>query len=121
MDYFRAWHPACSSINEPPTIMAAKKTAKKTTESAPAKAPAAATPVAKKAAKKAAQKTAPAKSATKAVKSPAAKPAATKPSSDAIARAAYLNYRRRVEQGLPGDSHSDWLEAERQLAKSGGA
>jgi hypothetical protein len=35
---------------------------------------------------------------------------------DAIARAAYLNYRRRVEQGLPGDSRGDWLEAERQLA-----
>ena len=25
------------------------------------------------------------------------------------------NYRRRVELGLPGDSHGDWIEAERQL------
>ncbi|HEX7261102.1 MAG TPA: hypothetical protein VF258_04750 [Luteolibacter sp.] len=46
---------------------------------------------------------------------PTPKPAA-KPSLDAIARAAYLNYRRRVEQGLPGDSHGDWLEAERQFS-----
>lgn len=94
--------------------MAAKKTAKKTTEPAPAKTP---TPVAKKAAKKAA----PAKIATKAAKSPApkaAEPTAPKITTDMIARAAYLNYRRRVEQGLPGDSRSDWLEAERQIAKS---
>ncbi len=37
------------------------------------------------------------------------------PDTEAIARAAYLIYRRRVEQGLPGDSESDWLEAERGL------
>jgi hypothetical protein len=37
------------------------------------------------------------------------------PSREAVAHAAYLNYRRRVEKGLPGDSHGDWLEAERQL------
>jgi len=36
---------------------------------------------------------------------------------EALARAAYLNYRRRVEEGLPGDSDGDWLEAERQLAQ----
>lgn len=91
--------------------MAAKKTAKKTTESTPAKTPA---PVAKKTAQKA---------ATKAVKSPAlkaAKSAAPKITTDMIAREAYLNYRRRVEQGLPGDSHSDWLEAERRLASGAG-
>lgn len=35
-----------------------------------------------------------------------------KPSLDAIAKAAYLNYRRRVENGMPGNSQSDWLEAE---------
>lgn len=79
--------------------MAAKKTAKKTPE--PATPP---TPVAKKTAKKA-------------VKKPATtKPAAPKVTADAIARVAYLNYRRRVEQGLPGDSDSDWVEAERQLS-----
>jgi hypothetical protein len=89
--------------------MAAKKTVKKTTESALPAAPAA-----KKGAKKAAKKAAPAKPAAE--KSPEAKPAAPKVTADAIARAAYLNYRRRVEQGLPGDSRSDWLEAERQLA-----
>lgn len=98
--------------------MAAKKTAKKTTEATPAKTPE--SPVAKKAAKKAA----PAKKAAKAVKSPVAKtaaaPAAPGITSEAIARAAYLNYRRRVEQGLPGDSRGDWLEAERQLNKAAG-
>lgn len=94
-------------------IMAAKKTAKKTTESASKKA---AAPVAKKAAKKAAKKT-----ATKAAKAPTAKaapPVAKIVTSDMIARAAYLIYRRRVEQGLPGDSREDWLEAERQLSKA---
>lgn len=91
--------------------MAAKKTAKKTTESAPPKQTPA--PVAKKAAKKAATKKA-AKTAAKTA-APAPKAAAPKVSTDAIARAAYLNYRRRVEQGLPGDRESDWLEAEKQL------
>jgi hypothetical protein len=91
--------------------MAAKKSAKKV----PAKTadPAAAKPVKKAAAKKTAKKAA-AKSATKPVK--AEKPEKkSAPSPDSIARAAYLNYRRRVEEGLPGDSHGDWLYAERLL------
>ena len=99
-------------------IMAAKKTAKKTSE-VPSKEPAkAATPSAKKTAKKAAKKA----SSPKADSKPAPKAKATtaptngeKPSIDAVTRAAYLIYRRRVELGLPGDSHNDWLEAERQL------
>lgn len=95
------------------TIMAAKKTAKKSTESVTPKAGKSAAPAAKKAAKKATKTTASAKPA--APKSPAVSP--VKHSADQIARAAYLNYRRRVEQGLPGDSHGDWLEAERQLGK----
>ncbi len=96
--------------------MAAKKTAKispEPTAKAPESAP---KPVAKKAAKvakKAVAKNAPAKKAAVKV---AAK-AAAKPSLDVIARAAYLNYRRRVEQGLPGDSHGDWIEAERQFSE----
>jgi len=91
--------------------MAAKKTAKKTTETTSPKAAPAAAPAAQKAAKKAAAgKAPPAKKATKTVKA-----SAPQVSTDAIARAAYLNYRRRVEQGLPGDSRGDWLEAERQL------
>ena len=57
--------------------------------------------VAKKVAKKAAVKKAPAKKAS--------------PSIEALANAAYLNYRRRIEQGLPGCHDSDWLEAERSL------
>jgi hypothetical protein len=97
--------------------MAAKKTAKKTTDPAPKDSESAPKPVAKKAAKTA--KKAAAKEAVPAAKKETpdatpAKKAAVKPSLDAIARAAYLNYRRRVEQGLPGDSHGDWLEAERQ-------
>ena len=114
--------------------MAAKKTAKKTVDSAPAGDGATPTPVAKKAAtKKVAAKKAAAKKEPKKAPSPApaaeaapavkktavAKKAAVKPSLDVIARAAYLNYRRRVEQGLPGDSHGDWLEAERQAAEQG--
>ncbi len=84
--------------------MAAKKIAKKQVAS---ESPEPKTPrkvAAKKAAKKAAN--APSESLPK---------SAPRPSIDSIARAAYLNYRRRVEQGLPGDSHGDWLEAENQL------
>ncbi len=80
--------------------MAAKKTAKTADSSAPETKPAAKkVPAKKTAAKKAA--------------SPSS---AAKPSIDVIARAAYLNYRRRVEQGLPGDSHGDWIEAEKQFS-----
>lgn len=50
---------------------------------------------------------------------PVAKKAARKPSLDTVARGAYLNYRNRVEKGLPGDSQGDWLEAERQYAELG--
>lgn len=96
--------------------MAAKKTAKKSTEAVTPKSGKKASPTTKKVAKK----------ATKASPETAVKPAAksspvvapVKASADQIARAAYLNYRRRVEQGLPGDPHGDWLEAERQLGKS---
>lgn len=91
--------------------MAAKKIAKKTTESGPSDAPAPVTPVAKKATKTA--KKAVAKKAAPAVKKTTTK-IAVKPTLDAIARAAYLNYRRRVELGLPGSSQGDWLDAERQ-------
>jgi hypothetical protein len=81
--------------------MPAKKTAKK----------AIATPKADAA--PAAKKAAPAsKTSKKTAKAP------VRPPLDAIARAAYLNYRRRVEQDLPGDSHGDWLEAEKQLSQS---
>ena len=78
--------------------MAAKKIAKKTTELA-----------VKKAAKKAVIK--PPADVSEPKKAPA------RASMDMIARAAYLNYRHRVESGLPGDSHGDWLEAERQAVE----
>jgi len=51
------------------------------------------------------------KSAPKKVKAVAAKP---RPSIEVIARAAYLNYRHRIDNDLPGDPNSDWLEAQRQ-------
>jgi hypothetical protein len=108
-------------LNQPHILnsMAAKKTAKSSPEPVTTPAESPPKPAAKKVAavaKKAAAKkavTSPAPAAKKA----AAKKVAAKPSLDAVARAAYLNYRRRVEQGLPGDSHGDWLEAERQFSE----
>lgn len=84
----------------PTNQMPAKKTTKKTAAKK-------AVPAKKTAAKKAAKL--PADGAPK----KAAKKAAV--SIEAVAKAAYLNYRRRVEQGLPGCHDSDWLEAERSL------
>jgi len=57
----------------------------------------------------------------------ARKPAAKKPaapktkkappySQDDVALRAYFISEKRRKLGLPGDSHSDWIEAERQLA-----
>ena len=46
------------------------------------------------------------------------KKASNKPALDTVTKAAYLNYRRRIEMGLPGDHDSDWHEAERTLTKS---
>ncbi len=105
--------------------MAAKKNTTKTTES-PAAGPKA-TKIASKTTKKAAKTVeqpkvapVPAKKAAptkKAAKKVAPAKHATKPTLEELTRAAYLNYRRRVELGLPGDSHGDWLEAERTLGK----
>jgi Protein of unknown function (DUF2934) len=106
-----------SNFNTFPSNMAAKKTAKKTTVSASADSVKEAAPVAKKAAKKAAKASPAAKKAAPSDPAPAPK-VVVKPTNDAIARAAYLIYRKRVEQGLPGNSQSDWLEAERELTKS---
>ena len=99
--------------------MAAKKTAKSSPEPVSKPAESSPKPAAKKVAA-VAKKTVAKKAATSPAPAPkkaAAKKVAAKPSLDAIARAAYLNYRRRVEQGLPGDSHGDWLEAERQFSE----
>lgn len=49
---------------------------------------------------------------TSSAKKPSKKVVTPKPSLDAIAKAAYLNYRRRIENGMPGNSQSDWLDAE---------
>jgi hypothetical protein len=46
---------------------------------------------------------------------PAKKAAKKGPTTDDIAKSAYLNYRRRVENNIPGNHESDWLEAENQF------
>ena len=70
----------------------------------------------KAAAKKTAVKAAGKKTAAKKVTAKKTPPKKAALSIEAVAKAAYLNYRRRVEQGLPGCHDSDWLEAERSLA-----
>jgi hypothetical protein len=75
-------------------------TAKKTTAK---KAPVA-SPVAKKAAKTAAKP------------QPKTQPTSAATSREEIEKAAYLNYRSRKEKNLPGDAHTDWIEAERKLS-----
>jgi hypothetical protein len=74
---------------------------------APAAAAAVATAPARKTTKKTVRKT----PAAKAVQTVAA-PAIT---GEAIALRAYFIAEKRQQLGLPGDSQSDWLEAERQL------
>jgi hypothetical protein len=94
-----------------------KKAAKKTVTKKTAKK------AAKKTAKKASKKTV-TKKATKKVVKKAAKKVAQKRtrnalpqevSSKQINHAAYLNYMSRLEQGIHGDEHGDWLAAEAEL------
>ena len=40
------------------------------------------------------------------------------PTRDELTHAAYLNFLRRKQLGLPGDAAADWLEAERQIARA---
>jgi hypothetical protein len=89
---------------------AKKSTPKVVAAKAPAAAPAKKAP-AKKAAKKAAKKVAVKKTAAK---KPVAK--VSPENYEAIAHAAYLNYRRRMDLGLPGDHDSDWLEAVKSIS-----
>jgi hypothetical protein len=127
------WHSLCWILSNSLNDMAAKKTANKTTASAPngKETKKQAAPAAKKATKKtvtvnadspsasaeSAQAPVPVKAAAPIKNSTPKKVSPASP--DAIAQAAYFNYRRRVEQGLPGDSHGDWLEAERYLSQVG--
>ena len=59
-------------------------------------------------------------------KAPTARKKATQPivragfSNEDVALRAYYIAEKRVTAGLPGDSHSDWIEAERQLRKEHG-
>ena len=90
--------------------------AKKSTPKPAAVKAAAPAPAKKAPAKKAVAKKATKTAAKKAVKTEVKKATVKKlPNYEAIAEAAYLNYRRRMDLGLPGDHDTDWLEAERSL------
>jgi len=41
----------------------------------------------------------------------------TKPLSELIAEKAYEVYQRRVRSGAPGDQHSDWAQAEKEVTE----
>ncbi|MDR2693673.1 MAG: DUF2934 domain-containing protein [Chitinispirillales bacterium] len=41
----------------------------------------------------------------------------TKPLSELIAERAYEVYQKRVRNGVPGDQHSDWAQAEREVTE----
>lgn len=110
---------AFAPLNFPNSPMASKKSP---TSSSPASgaptegvAPVAAKKAVKKAPKKAAKQAAQPSAADVAPRKSASRTKTAAPTPDAIARAAYLNYRRRVDLGLPGDSHTDWVEAEQSL------
>ncbi len=90
---------------------AKKSTPKPAVEKAAAPAPAKKAPAKKAAAKKATKTVA--KKAVKTVEKKAT--VKRSPNYEAVAQAAYLNYRRRMDLGLPGDHDTDWLEAERSL------
>ena len=84
--------------------MPAKKAAKKAATKAASEVPA------NKAAKKAAKKAPKAAAADTPAPPKPAKPA--KNTDKDVAKAAYLNYKSRVEQGFHGDQLGDWLAAE---------
>jgi len=116
---------AQTSINKVMPKKTVKKSTKKVAKKAAKKAAAKkiAKKVIKKTAKKAAKKTV-TKKATKKVAKKAAKKVAQKRSlntpsqnvgSEQINHAAYLNYMSRIEQGIHGDEHGDWLAAEAAL------
>lgn len=90
----------------------AKRAAEPSSKTMRAAEPAIVTPPAKTAARKngarAAAKPQPAKRASK----PASAPGYTQTD---ISLRAYFIAEKRVAAGLPGDSHQDWLEAERQI------
>ena len=116
---------AQTSINKVMPKKTVKKSTKKVAKKAAKKAAAKkiAKKVIKKIAKKAAKKTV-TKKATKKVAKKAAKKVAQKRSlntpsqnvsSEQINHAAYLNFISRIEQGIHGDEHGDWLAAEAAL------
>ena len=116
---------AQTSINKAMPKKTVKKSTKKVAKKAAKKAATKkiAKKVIKNTAKKAAKKTV-TKKATKKVAKKAAKKIAKKRSpntpsqnvsSEQINHAAYLNFISRIEQGIHGDEHGDWLAAEAAL------
>ncbi len=63
------------------------------------------------------RKSTPRPTPTAAAPAPSAHHAEVKPSSDQIRRRAYEIYARRLATGAHGTAESDWLEAERELAR----
>jgi hypothetical protein len=61
------------------------------------------------------------KAAPRTSKAPAARAKKPAYSQEDIALRAYFIAERRQAAGLPGDSHQDWIEAERQLASEASA
>lgn len=96
------FHPQGNLKTETLMIMA-----RKTTTSTPPAAPA------KRAVKPAAKKKLVARAKRPAPK-PATRKAAAYTSEDVALRAYFISEKRRTD-GLPGDEHQDWIEAERQL------
>jgi hypothetical protein len=87
----------------------AKRAAKPAIKTKSIAAPAIITPAAKAAAPKSG-----AAAAAKSTKKPAEKAAPAYTQAD-ISLRAYFIAEKRMAAGLPGDSHQDWLDAERQL------
>jgi len=101
-----------AATSKPVKTAKSAKSAKSATKPAAAKAPAKKAAAAPKSASK------PAKPAPAPATAPAkaAKPAQPAVSRDEIALRAYYIGERRQIMGWPGDSSSDWIEAEAQLA-----
>ena len=108
---------AQTSINKVMPKKTVKKSTKKVAKKAAKKA--ATKKIAKKVAKKTVTKKAKKKVAKKAAKKVTKKRSLNTPSQDVsseqINHAAYLNYMSRLEQGIHGDEHGDWLAAEAEL------
>ena len=108
---------AQTSINKAMPKKTVKKSTKKVAKKAAKKAATKkiAKKVIKKTAKKAAKKTVTKKATKKVAKKRSLNTPSQNVSSEQINHAAYLNFISRIEQGIHGDEHGDWLAAEAAL------